>query len=432
MKFEITLMHPADQLVMFMERIYENGLTTTSGGNLSIMDESGDVWITPSGIDKGSLTRADIMQIKPDGTVIGLHRPSVELPFHQHIYKVRPDIKAVLHAHPPALVSFSLCRRLPDVRLVPNAALVVGEVGCAGYEVPGSAILGDKIAAEFEKGFNTVMMWNHGVVVGDQDIFRAFKTFETFEHCAKLEIDARRIGPTRSLTQQQVDFSSARQHPIMDTFTPKTYTSEDKAARREMCRFIHRAYHQKLFGATQGTFSQRLSDNSFIITPYLKDRAYLEPEDLVLIRHGRCEEGKTPSRSVMLHKAIYELHPEINAIILAHPQYSMAFAVTEQELDSRTIPESYIMLRKSRKLPFGATYTDPIGTAETFSPSVPMVIIENESLVVTGSSLLNAFDRLEVTEFTARSLILCSEIGELAAITDAEVHQIEKDFHLVD
>ena len=55
MKFEF--MHPADQLVMFMERIYKNGLTTTSGGNLSIMDDNGDIWITPSGIDKGSLTR---------------------------------------------------------------------------------------------------------------------------------------------------------------------------------------------------------------------------------------------------------------------------------------------------------------------------------------------------------------------------------------
>ena len=56
-------MHPADQLVMIMERIYTHGMTTTSGGNLSIMDDNGDIWITPSGVDKGSLTRQDIMQI---------------------------------------------------------------------------------------------------------------------------------------------------------------------------------------------------------------------------------------------------------------------------------------------------------------------------------------------------------------------------------
>ena len=175
MKFE--LMHPADQLVMFMERIYKNGLTTTSGGNLSIMDDNGDIWITPSSIDKGSLTRQDIMQIKPDGTVIGIHKPSVELPFHRHIYQIRPDIKAVVHAHPPACVAFSLVRRVPDVKIVPNAAIVVGEVGVAGYEVPGSKALGDRIAKEFENGHNTVMMWNHGVVCGDKDIFSAFMKF---------------------------------------------------------------------------------------------------------------------------------------------------------------------------------------------------------------------------------------------------------------
>ena len=78
MKFE--LMHPADQLVMIMNRIYQYGMTTTSGGNLSIRDESGDIWITPSGIDKGSLTRADINCVKPDGTILGPHKPSGKFP----------------------------------------------------------------------------------------------------------------------------------------------------------------------------------------------------------------------------------------------------------------------------------------------------------------------------------------------------------------
>ena len=106
MRFE--LLHPADQLVMIMNRIYYYGMTTTSGGNLSIKDDNGDIWITPSGIDKGNLTRADMCQVKPDGTVIGPHKPSVELPFHSEIYRRRPDLKGILHAHPPTLVAFSL------------------------------------------------------------------------------------------------------------------------------------------------------------------------------------------------------------------------------------------------------------------------------------------------------------------------------------
>ena len=68
------LMHPADQLVLIISRIYRSGLTTTSGGNLSIMDDNGDMWITPAGIDKGSLKPSGIMCVKADGTIIGPQR----------------------------------------------------------------------------------------------------------------------------------------------------------------------------------------------------------------------------------------------------------------------------------------------------------------------------------------------------------------------
>ena len=126
MRFD--LLHPADQLVMMMDRIYYRGMTTTSGGNLSIKDENGDLWITPSGVDKGTLTRDDIMLVKPDGTIIGRHKPSVEYPFHQSVYRRRPDIKAVLHAHSPGLVSFSIVRQMPPVNLIPNIHLICGRI----------------------------------------------------------------------------------------------------------------------------------------------------------------------------------------------------------------------------------------------------------------------------------------------------------------
>ena len=103
------------------------------------------------------------------------------------------------------------------------------------------------------------MMWNHGVVVGDKDMFSAFMVFETFEHCAKLQVDALRIGQPRGLTQQQIELSGSRSYPMLDTFVPKVHTSEEKAVRREMCHMVHRAYRQRLIGSTQGTFSQRLS-----------------------------------------------------------------------------------------------------------------------------------------------------------------------------
>ena len=184
MKFE--LLHPADQIVMMMQRIYGGGLTTMSGGNLSILDSDGDIWITPSGIDKGNLTRDDIMQVKPDGTIIGRHKPSVELPFHSLVYKTRPDVRAVLHAHPPALVSYSLLRKVPNTTIIPTPYIVCGKVESSAYEVPGSIKLGQNIAKVFKKGINVVMMDNHGVVVCGDTIYEAFKRFETLEYCARL------------------------------------------------------------------------------------------------------------------------------------------------------------------------------------------------------------------------------------------------------
>lgn len=101
-QLDTQLMHPTEQINVIIGRIYRSGMTTTSGGNISIRDENGNIWITPSGVDKGSLTAKDIVCIKPDGTVSGAHKPSSELPFHKAIYEARPELTAVIHAHPPA------------------------------------------------------------------------------------------------------------------------------------------------------------------------------------------------------------------------------------------------------------------------------------------------------------------------------------------
>ncbi|MEA5070177.1 MAG: class II aldolase/adducin family protein [Christensenellaceae bacterium] len=428
MHFE--LLHPADQLVMLMERIYRYGMTTTSGGNLSVLDANGDIWITPSGIDKNSLTRHDIVQVKPDGTLIGAHRPSVELPFHKKIYEARPDLRGIVHAHPPTLVAFSLARKIPDTHLVPNASLVCGKVALAKYDVPGSQQLGENIAGEFAKGFNTVILENHGIVCGALDVFRAFMAFETLDFCGRLEIDARKLGTPRSLSDEQIQMDSLKAHPALDAFVSRSVTSEECAARRDMCALIHRAYDQRLFTSTQGTFSQRLSDGSFLITPYMVDRKYLEIQDIVRIKGGMCEAGKTPSRSALLHKEIYDTHEDIHSIIIAHPPAIMAFAVTEAPFDSRTIPESYIMLRDVRRLPFGATSLDPVGTSAAFSTHTPVAIVDNQCAIVTGSSLLNAFDRLEVLEYSASAMIAARDIGPLIMISDEVVDAIRQAFNL--
>lgn len=430
MDFE--MMHPADRIVTIMNRLYNYGMTTTSGGNLSICDSDGTVWISPSSVDKGSLRREDIMQIHPDGTIVGPHKPSSEYPFHLAIYAARPDIKAVLHAHPPALVAFSIIRKIPNTSLTPDAKFICGDIKMAEYALPGSKLLGEKIAKEFDSGVNTVMLENHGVVIGASDLFRAFMCFETLDYCARLEINARTLGKTpRALSDKHMAIYKLKVHPEMDEFVSRIRSSEELDARREMCNLIHRAYDNQLFTSSQGTFSKRLSDGSFIITPYSMDRKYLEPEDLVRIDGDRKEHGKNPSRSVKLHAAIYEKHPEVKSIICAHPPHIMAFAITDAEFDARLIPESYIMLKNVRKFPFGSSFMQPELLADEISIKNPVCIIENDCCIVAGTSLLNAFDRLEVMEYSAKSVIDTTALGQpVVKISDDEVKDIEVAFKL--
>lgn len=425
-----TFMHPADQLVLIMERIYSYQMTTTSGGNLSILDENGDIWITPAGVDKGSLTRDDMVRVTPSGEIIGRHRPSSEWPFHSILYKRRPDIKAVLHAHPPALLGFSIARKIPNTALIPNIDNVCGEIKYAEYELPGSEALSENIAKVFDSGVSAVMLENHGVVVGKENLFEAFKSFETLDFCARLELQAMRIGKLVPLSEKNIAISKEKNSVTLDEFVPKTVSSVEKEARAKMCKLISRAYDQRLFTSSQGTFSERLPDGGFIITPYDKDRKYLSPEDLVKVKGDACELNKKPSRSVKLHKHIYDMHPEINSVILAHPPNLMAFAVSDAQLDSRIIPESYIMLRDVKKLPFGSSFMQPEFTAKDVSVKNPVTLIENDCCIVTGTSLLNAFDRLEVAEFSAKAIVNALSLGNVCKIDDKEIDRIIEAFNL--
>lgn len=428
----IQYIHPADQLVMFMQRIYDKRLTTMSGGNLSIRDDDGNIWITPAGVDKGTLTRRDIICVKPDGTVIGPHKPSSELPFHISVYKMRSDLHAVLHAHPPALVAFSIVRQCPSLDLIPTVRRVCPDVRIATYAVPGSEALGANVGAVFADGCDIAILENHGVCVGAPDMFTAFQRFETLNYTASLEVLGRKVGNIHELPADAYRMSETNFHTKMDDFIPNSRSSEELAARRDMITLIHRSYQMGLFTATHGTYSVRLADGSFVITPFNYDRAYLEEDDLVRVKAGMKELGKTPSRAVHLHEKIYETHPDIQAILLAHPVHAMAFAVTDSAFDARTIPESYILLRDVKKIPYEEIYTNPDQMAKEFVPSCPAVMVENDCVIVTGGSLLQAFDRLEVMESTAHSIISAQEVGPIVHITDPEIEEIKEAFHLQD
>lgn len=423
------LLPPRHQLVEILTRIYEQGLTTTSGGNLSIHDEDGNLWITPASIDKGALVPEDIVCIRPDGTVEGRHRPSSEYPFHRMIYAARPDLRALVHAHPPALVSFSIVRKLPDTRINPQSREICGEVGYAPYALPGTEALGGHIANAFATGPNAVLLENHGVVTGGADLLDAFHRFETLEYCAQINIRARAFGDYHSLSDEQIALFHNPDNDLPE-FVHQTRSSQEREFRLEICRFVHRAYQRHLMISTGGTVSVRVSDDAFLITPYGVDRKYLESDDIVFIQDGRSEIGKTPSRAVKLHQRIYADHPHINCIMTAQPPHATTYSIVKRRFDTRLIPESYILLREMPLAPYGPQFQQPEQVSALLKADTPVILIQNDSVVATGSTILQAFDRMEVAEFSAQALLQTLNLGELIPITDEEIDNLKRKFAL--
>lgn len=424
--------HPADQIVMFMQRVYDKKLTSMSGGNLSIRDNEGNIWITPASIDKGSLTRKDIICVRPNGDCEGPHAPSSELPFHRSVYKLRPDLNAVLHAHPPALVAFSVVRRLPELNLTPTVRYMCENIKMAAYAIPGSQALSAEVGKVFEQGCNIALLENHGVCVGAADMLTAFQQFETLNYAAELEALATRLGEIRPLSETARQMSKTNVCSELRNVSPQPCSSEELAARRDLIALIRRSYRMGLFTAAQGTYSTRLSDGSFIITPLHADSAYLEADDLVRIQDGAKEPGKTPDADVLLHQKIYAQNPQIGAIAFAQPVHSMVFAVTDMPFDTRTIPESYILLRDVKRIPFEAAYQNLDDVAAEFDNAHPVLLIENKSVMVTGASMLQVFDRLEVMEMTAASILKAQALGTIAHIPSDEIAALKTAFHLED
>jgi L-fuculose-phosphate aldolase len=402
-------------------------MTTTSGGNLSVRDERGDVWITPARVDKGSLRRDDVVCVRAGGQVEGLHRPSSEHPFHQGIYRRRPDLQAVVHAHPVALVAFSICGQVPDTSLFPQARHVCGEVGYAPYALPGSEQLGENIAAVFARGANCVLLENHGVVVGGANLQEAFERFETLEFTAKTIIKASLLGPVRYLAPEQIALAGRPRDPLPEQ-EPGPATTAEKELRREVCEFVRRGCRQRLMTSTEGSFSARLDGDSFVITTYRVDRHTVDVGQLALVAGGRREAGQHPSRAVLTHQAIYSRYAEVGAEVNAIPVNATAFGVTATPLDARTIPESYLFLRDVGVVPYGWQYEDGERIAALVSPERPAALIENDGVLVLGSGVLDAYDRLEVLESTAEAVINSRPIGTLRRMSDTTIDELVSAF----
>lgn len=425
MNFEF--LHPKDQIITIMKRIYDGEMTTLSGGNLSILDGEGNIWITPAGVDKGKITPSDIICIKPSGKVEGSHKPSSELPFHQAIYQKRPDLRAIVHAHPPTLVAYSITGKTPDTRYIVQAHRTCGAVAYAPYGLTGSKELGKNIAETFSQGADIVLLENHGVVCGGFTILEAYQRMEALDFCARTLVNAQRHGQEKLILDHDFQKYLYRER-ILPEFTPGPPTLREKQLRNEIVEVVQRSCDRQLMNSTQGIVSARLDENSFLIVPNTVDRFNLSPDDIVLIKDRKRAKGRVATRYVALHATIYRMNPKIGSVITAQCPSAMTYAIISVPFESRTIPESYIMLREVVKVGLEVRFNNQPEIGSLISDTHPVMIVENDCVLTTGKTTLEAFDRLEVLEFTAKSLLQLADLGEINAIDEERIRELENKF----
>ncbi|MEM3678162.1 MAG: class II aldolase/adducin family protein [Candidatus Bathyarchaeia archaeon] len=194
-----------DKIVEVSRRLYLRGLVAGAGGNVSaaIRDE-GVVLITPSGLCKGYLKPEDIVKVDFSGRVLeGALKPTSELSSHLGIYRVRGDVNAIVHAHPPVSTGFACAGSPMDYTVYPEIIAMIGEIRFVGYETPTTRELAEKIAENI-RGVEALLLENHGIITVGSNLEQAYQRAELLEDFAKITLVAKLLGGPKRLPDAEV------------------------------------------------------------------------------------------------------------------------------------------------------------------------------------------------------------------------------------
>ena len=184
------------EIASFMRRLYERGLTTTLGGNISARLPFGGFLITPSASDKATISAADIGGVNDAGDPVSNDfKPSIETGAHAAVLRSRPDVNAVIHAHPVTVCAFAATSAEIDSSLIIEARELIGEIAYVPLFPMGSAELADALAEAAAKS-NCVVMRGHGALTVGATLVEAFERMEVLENAAKMTLMVRELGLT--------------------------------------------------------------------------------------------------------------------------------------------------------------------------------------------------------------------------------------------
>ncbi len=160
--------------------------------------------VTPSGLLKADITTDDIVEVDLEGRKLRGHRkPTSELDAHLRVFRLRQDVNAIVHAHPPTATGFGVAGEAFDACILPETIFQVGWVPLVPYGAPGTPQLGDRIEPYITK-HDALLLANHGAITFGRDLEEALIRMESLEHTAKIIFTARQLGKVTPLTAQDV------------------------------------------------------------------------------------------------------------------------------------------------------------------------------------------------------------------------------------
>ncbi|MDP4222218.1 MAG: class II aldolase/adducin family protein [Bacteroidota bacterium] len=189
------------EVASFMRRLYRQGLTTTSGGNLSLKVNDEIIVITPSATDKGRMKwrEVGIMTIEGKNLTPEL-KPSIEHEMHLSIYKKRKDIKSVVHAHPLFASAFTAMKCKIDTNLTAEARAICGDPCFVPYALMGTKELAT-IASEAIDEADILLLENHGIITAGSSLLQAFDKLEVLENAARMTPIVEMMGKKKPLSK---------------------------------------------------------------------------------------------------------------------------------------------------------------------------------------------------------------------------------------
>jgi L-fuculose-phosphate aldolase len=247
------------EMVRVGHLLWERGYVAATDGNLSARLGSDRLLATASGLSKGFLSTNDLVMLRLDGSPISSFRgraqkPSSELSMHLEVYRQRPDVRAVVHAHPPIATAFSIAGISLARCVIPEVIVTLGSIHTTEYATPGTGEVSESIRQSIQD-YDAIILTHHGSLTVGRSLWEAYLRLEKVEHTAQITLAAQQLGQVQTLPADAVEKLAAKRRELLqregrdicegcsvcllgDEYSPVTKSPDDETTIRQITQTV--------------------------------------------------------------------------------------------------------------------------------------------------------------------------------------------------